>query len=432
MDKTCLKIHCRTDSHEQECHREKDGYVEAPGVEAPKASIRRSSRLQSKKKVSSCSQDACRSYHSSSNYTKKSSKACLDRDNSISESKIQEDNKHQLPHKNENNCLFSADTASMKSSAAVPSFKYHVQAKDGIRLVVDLNLKRSDWLTSMEKAVCVCQNHQKPGFESFRQEVECLGDKNNLKISSPDKTTASDASMNSYAQNKSLIKAMSREIGKTLPSVVEKEVTTISSLEFSTRDGYTKSSNSVVPDAPREPSSLLNMTLIGSKGRSKQGQSSELVHVNCENTTVQENCSPNAECLENVAFFSEENQFSGFSSHQKGSSCSRTGKICSENLLTNTFEVNQETAGNHRRSTVENRESINSAEGMEVSGDGNVIVMSASDDGPKRRKHNDKSDFIHGQSHERILRSTKLLGGQIFEQGGLVVRRSSRLLSKVL
>ncbi|XP_024996588.1 uncharacterized protein LOC112529507 isoform X1 [Cynara cardunculus var. scolymus] len=433
MDKTCLKMHCRTDSHEQECHMEKDSHVEAPGVEVPKASIRRSSRLRSKKKVSPCSQDACRSYHSSSNYTKKSLKTCLDRESSISESKIEEDNKHKIPHRNENNCLLSADTASMRSSAAGPSFKYHVRAKDGIRLLVDLNLKRSNWLKSMEKAVCVCQNHQKPGFGSFRQEVECLRDKNNLKINSPAKASASDASMNSYAQNKFSIKSMSREIGKTLPSVVEKEVTTISSLEFSTRDGYTKSSNSVVPDAPHEPASLLNMTVIGSKVRSKKGKSSELVHVNCQDTTMKENYSPNAECLEVVAFSSEENQFSDFSSHQKGSSCSRTGMICSENLLTSTFEVNQETAGNHRRSTVENRESINSAEGMEVSGrDGNTIVISASDGGRKRRKHNDKSDYIHGQSHQRILRSTKLLGGQILEQGGLVIRRSSRLLSKAV
>ena len=69
---------------------------------------------------------------------------------------------------------------------------------------------------------------------------------------------------------------------------------------------------------------------------------------------------------------------------------------------------------------------------MNCSGDGNVIVISASDDGRKRRKHNDKSDYIHGQSHERVLRSTKLFGGQIVEKGGLIVRRSSRLFSKVL
>ncbi|KAI3756672.1 hypothetical protein L1987_56494 [Smallanthus sonchifolius] len=359
---------------------EKEGYVEAPGAEVFKSAIRKSSRLQSKKALSSCSKYVFKSYNRNSKGTKKSSKANLYKDNSISESKIQEEKKHQFPHRNEINGVFSANTTSMKSSTAVPSFQYHVQANEGISLVVDLNLKRSDWLKSMEKAVCVCQNHSKPAFESFRKEVECLGNRNNLKVSSPDKTSASDATMNSYVQNNFSIKSVSREDGNTLPSVVEKEVITES----------------------------------GSKQCwSKVDQNSDLLPESFEN--------------------SEEVQLSDFSSQQKGSLCSRTGKTCSENLLNSSTEVIQEAGGNHSQSTVKKEERINSAEGMEVSGrEENASVISASDDGPKRKKRNYKSDNIHGQSHERILRSTQIFGGKIIERDGVIIWRSSRLHTKAV
>lgn len=210
------------------------------------------------------------------------------------------------------------DEISMKASRIVPSFKYHIGAKDGIRLIVDLNLKRSDWLRSMEKTFCVCQNHLKPEFGSFRKEVECLGSGMNGK----DKTTLSDASMSSYLQNMFSIKSMSEEIGKTITS---------------------------------------------KRDWSKFDQSSE--------------------DLENVVFSCEkDSSFSGM-----------------------------------ERVYLENEEMINSPEVIEVSGEENVC-----DDGPKRKKRYHKS----GQSHERILRSTKLFGGQIVESGGFFIRRSSRLHSK--
>lgn len=252
----------------------------------------------------------------------KSSKASLQKENFFYESKIQKETKHHFPIRNENNGVL-ADNTTVKSSTGVPSFRYHVQSKDGIQLVVDLNLTRSDWLKSIEKTVCKCQNHPKPEFESFRKEVESLGDRNksnNLKLCSPDKTNASDASLNSYVQNDSPLKS-NREIGKTLPSVVEKEVITVS----------------------------------GSKRRwSKVDNNSDLVLENCENTKMQENCSPNTDYLEIVAVSCEDIKLSEFSSHQQDSSCSRTVKTCSENLLTNTTEVNQEAGGNHKQSTVEN------------------------------------------------------------------------------
>lgn len=58
-------------------------------------------------------------------------------------------------------------------------------------------------------------------------------------------------------------------------------------------------------------------------------------------------------------------------------------------------------------------------------------MLSASDDGHKRKKRYYKSDHIHGQSHERVLRSTEILGGKILERDGVVIWRSSRLHSKV-
>lgn len=178
--------------------------MQSPGVEILETSNRKSTRLQMKNKLSSCSQAIFKSHKNTSKYTmKSSSKTILDGNTPISDIKI-----------NEKNGVFLTDTASMKSSTVVPSFKYHIGAKDGIQLIVDLNLKRSDWLRSMEKTVCVCQNHLKPKFESFRQEVECLGGKS----SSTDKNTLSDASFNSYPQNKFSIKSMSNEIGKSLPS----------------------------------------------------------------------------------------------------------------------------------------------------------------------------------------------------------------------
>ncbi|CAH1420398.1 unnamed protein product [Lactuca virosa] len=203
MDKDHKRVHYLTDSHEQECHKEKECYFESPGVEILETSNRKSTRLQMKNKLSSCSQAIFKSHKNTSKYTMKSSKTILDGNTPISDIKI-----------NQKNGVFLTDTASMKSSKVVPSFKYHIGAKDGIQLIVDLNLKRSDWLRSMEKTVCVCQNHLKPKFESFRQEVECLGGKS----SSLDKNTLSDASFNSYPQNKFSIKSMSNEIGKTLPS----------------------------------------------------------------------------------------------------------------------------------------------------------------------------------------------------------------------
>lgn len=274
--------------------KEKECYNEATSAKILEASNRRtSSRLQIKKKLSTCSQDIYKSHKNTSKYTKSSK----DEKNPISEIKI----------KDEKNVVFLTGPASMKSSTIVPSFKYHIGAKDGIRLIVDLNLKRSDWLKNMEKTICVCQNHLKHEFGSFRKEVECLGGGNDRK----DETTLSDASMNSYVQNKFSIKSMSKEIGKTLP------------LEHHW---------------------------------SKFDSSSEY--------------------LENVS--------------EKDSLCSRTGEM------------------------------MNSPQGMEVSGE----------NGHKRKKRYDKNGQIHGQSHERILRSTKFFGGQILESGGLIIRRSSRLHSK--
>lgn len=69
---------------------------------------------------------------------------------------------------------------------------------------------------------------------------------------------------------------------------------------------------------------------------------------------------------------------------------------------------------------------------MNYSREENGLVISASDDGPKRKKLDHNSNHINGQSHERILRSTKMFGAQIIEHDGLVIRRSSRLFSKVL
>ncbi|KAK1430466.1 hypothetical protein QVD17_13209 [Tagetes erecta] len=351
---------------------DKEGYVEVPGAEVLKSSIRKSSRLQSKKNLSSCSKYVFKSSRRNSKHTLKSSEAGQYKDNLFSESKIQEDKKRQFLHRNE------ANVSSMKSSTVVPSFQYHVQSKDGIPLVVDLNLKRSDWLKSLEKTVCVCQNHSKPAFESFRKEVECLGNRNNIKVSSSDKTSASDGSMNSCIQNKCSLESTSMEDVETLPKVKEKEVIAVSDFK---------------------------------QCWSKVDHNSEVV-------------------LESSGH-SEEVQLSDFSSAQKGSLCSSTGKICSESLLNSTTEVNQEAGGNHGWSTAINEERINSAEGMEVSGrEDNAVVISASDDGSKRKKRDYKSDLIHGQPHERILRSTEVLGGKILERDGVVIWRSSRLHSK--
>ncbi|XP_076934847.1 uncharacterized protein LOC143601281 isoform X1 [Bidens hawaiensis] len=281
----------------------------------------------------------------------KSSKESVYKDTSSSGSKTEEEKKHQD----------SANTASMKSSTVSPSFEYHVRVKDGTSIVVDLNMKRSDWLKRMEKQICICKNH-------------------NLTVGSTDKTSGSDASMNSCLQNKFSLQSLSREIGKTLPLVVEKEVITVSGSE---------------------------------QCWSKVDQNSEHVVKSFEN--------------------SEEAPLSDLSSLQKGSLCSRTGNICNESLLNSTTEVNQEAGGNHSQSTVVNEERIKSAEGMGVSGsEENTFAKSASDDGAKRKKRYHNSDPVHGQSHERILRSTPVFGGKIIERDGVKIRCSSRLQSKVL
>nr|XP_043630931.1 uncharacterized protein LOC122602293 [Erigeron canadensis] len=367
MDKDHLHVQFQTDSHGRIYHMDKEGYVEVPRAEV-KTSIRKSPRLQSKEKLSPCLPEAYK-------YTVKSS---------VSECKIQEENRPLFQHKNGNSGVFSSHTASMKSSTVVPFFKYQVHAKDGIQLVVDLNVKQSDWLKSMEKEVCTRQNNLKPGCESFRKEVECLGYRNNLKFSSPGTTTL-DTSVS--VENKFSHNLTSMKTGKSLTSAIEKEVTNVSGC------------------------------------LSKVDQRSELV---TESSKVHEIGSPEAECPEIVVFTSEQVQFPDFSKHHKGSVCSTTGKICSEALLTSNAEVDQVTCDNHRHS----KESTNSAEGMQVSGrDEMVFVTSASNDGPKRKKCDYESNNIHGQSHARRLRSTKLYGGQIFESGGCLIRRSSRLLS---
>lgn len=242
--------------------------MQAPDAEVIKSSNRRSTRLQSKKGLSSCSKY---SHHRNSKHTMKSSKESVYKDTSSSGSKIEEEKKHQD----------SANTASMKSSTVSPSFEYHVRVKDGTSIVVDLNMKWSDWLKRMEKQICICKNH-------------------NLTVGSTDKTSGSDACMNSCVQNNFSLQSLNREIGKTLPLVVEKEVITIS----------------------------------GSKQCwSKVDQNSEHVVKSFEN--------------------SEEAPLSDLSSLQKGSLCS-TGKICNESLLSSTTEVNQEAGGNHSQSTVVN------------------------------------------------------------------------------
>ena len=60
------------------------------------------------------------------------------------------------------------------------------------------------------------------------------------------------------------------------------------------------------------------------------------------------------------------------------------------------------------------------------------MLTPASDKGSKRKQPCHNSDKIHSQSHERILRSTKLLGAQIVEHDGVVTRSSPRLNFKVI
>lgn len=146
-------------------------------TEVPQPSTRRSTRLQSKIKPSSGSKDVFKS------------------------------------SENDNNDVPSANIVSVKSSSAVPSYIYHVQGDDRMQLVVDLNLKTSDWLKNMAKEVSVCPNYPKPDFDSFRKEVESLRVRNSHKIISPDITAAKDASMNSYVQKEVITVSSSKSSG---------------------------------------------------------------------------------------------------------------------------------------------------------------------------------------------------------------------------
>ncbi|GJZ89843.1 hypothetical protein Tco_0661770 [Tanacetum coccineum] len=320
MDNDHLKVDSPTGGHKRKIHKTLFRLLSQSlemqdadtDTDVPQPSIRRSARLQSKITTPSGSKDAFKSLES------------------------------------DNNSVPSADTAFVKSSLAVPSFLYHSRSDDGIQLIVDLNLKTSDWLKNMAKEASVFPNHPKPVFDSFRKEVESLRVRNSQKIISPDITAAKDASMNSH---------------------VQKEVITVSS---------SKSSGS------------------------KVDQKSELVDADSQTTKK------------------PEIQFSDIIS-------------CPNDSLTSTTKVNQEAGGDPRRAIVENKEKMNSSEETALSREENALMTTpASDKGSKRKKPCHKSDNIHSQSHERILRGTKLFGAQIVEHDGVVTRRSSRLNSKAV
>ncbi|XP_019165643.1 PREDICTED: uncharacterized protein LOC109161617 isoform X1 [Ipomoea nil] len=56
-------------------------------------------------------------------------------------------------------------------------FEFSVMSEEGVNLIVDLNSCVSDWFKRLENEVCVCKSLQKQKFQSFRQELQNLGNK---------------------------------------------------------------------------------------------------------------------------------------------------------------------------------------------------------------------------------------------------------------
>ncbi|XP_009781549.1 uncharacterized protein LOC107800744 isoform X2 [Nicotiana tabacum] len=70
----------------------------------------------------------------------------------------------------------NAFTSDIKSKH-VPSFEFSVSSEDGINLSVDLNSCPSDRFRRLEKEECVCNTMQNKKFQSFRQEIQYLNNR---------------------------------------------------------------------------------------------------------------------------------------------------------------------------------------------------------------------------------------------------------------
>lgn len=110
-------------------------------------------------------------------------------------------------------CLVdNANASSHKSFKSVPFFEYYVGSGKGINLIVDLNSSPSDWTKKRfeNDMWCNSQNLQTKQFQSFRQEIECLGS-NKMKSSLITSTGSVNKIRISPVENEASSKSVSSE-----------------------------------------------------------------------------------------------------------------------------------------------------------------------------------------------------------------------------
>lgn len=450
--------------------------------------IRRSSRLQSRKKVTSSSLDNFKSEENGFKCKMESSKSSYDVKNFPFRGKLGVGYVPKVPHKNDDDGAFSARTtvaSSPKSTKSVPSFEFHVRSEKGINLVVDLNSSPSDWSKRIENEVCLCRKFRKTNFQCFRQELEYLGNSNNLVRSSLIKNTSSDCGAEGHikivpSQNSihkenghvrfdqpdgsdgslrfSVTKPESAAIQIAVTSEEEKEVpllsaSIISSTECCPRDGEMGTVDSAVHDPPGPPlvkdSSFVNLRKEGSE--SSHTMKAQNIKFNstqpflqllgeehrfkvsngtCGSTALQDTFtleSPIAENPGSATIGAKEIQLpSKVACHLKDSLYPEN--ICSPNLVDtiNTAETENgcsSSINEFDHSTCRNLTSGEWEMGNAISDQSETRKELVASSTHKRKSHYLKSDYAFGQHTGRILRSTKHFHGQI-------LRRSPRLVSK--
>ncbi|KAA8531400.1 hypothetical protein F0562_006104 [Nyssa sinensis] len=338
-------------------------------------------------------------------------------------------NMDQIQHRNVNHGACPAENAfnpSMKSSTEVPSFEFHVMSEEGINLFVDLNSSTSDWSKILKNEVYMFQTVHENKFQSFREELELLGNsKNQIRSSSLWNTDSGCETDNGHVNIKSFPNSIMSENGhvefdhpdggdrtlrvtaiKPFPDAIEtsahleeeKEMPLsrlnsdvpdqmISGMEACLKNGETKSNDPDIIDTPQTKLACNSDVSLISEGPKSLNmlahQNSKLSKENCENVTVQNTCSllnSNVVYPGHSAIGSKELQLSEVASQRKDASCSPCKNNCILDLvgtkqnvetgdsgLANSSEVNNDTCGNHMPVCAEKLERNNLISGTKSS-----------------------------------------------------------------
>ncbi|XP_059654474.1 uncharacterized protein LOC132301214 [Cornus florida] len=385
------------------------------------------------------------------------------------------------------NSAENASTSSIKSSKALPSFEFYVRSAEGINLFVDLNSSPSDWSRRFENEVCMFQNENK--FQSFREELEQLGNSQKQTSTFLQNTDSDHEINNGHVIIKSSLNSIIRGNGhvefdhpdgddETLgataikphsdatetssPLEGKKEllllsrlnsdatVQMISGMESCLGDEETKPLDSNVPDTPQTKlvrNSGVSLTSDAPESlNTLEHQNPKLGDENCESLMFQNSSPANANAVPAgcSGICSVEMQLSEAASHRKDASYSSCENNSSAYLvdtmhnmetrdggLANPNEVNQDSSSNHMPAHADVLERNDLIRGMETSeclGFNKCSEERSKDwlsDDGPKRKSQDGKYQADYSQPER-----KILRSSKRLSGEVLPRRSMRLVSK--